>query len=302
MATPAKKQPKLSAFGWKIPFFGKLTKRSPLRNKDMNVLVQCLNALGAMEIREGKTNAVLFSDNNVVLQIKRGGGGSAELDTETNSVDNADQTVLNLVDGDGVEVTNTSGGTVQFVSGATRMRIKSIQNEYCTCRTYDGTTEGDTDIFVAKSKDSRTSAATISHSGLTWDVTYTNQNQRTCTTGSGAQQQQMEQRLTPPYTVDDVLFAVRALNGTGVTTATDWIEVAPCRSWVIDFGGSNIQFRGEYHPDVTYVIGDMVVVPTGVNSGTYICVKNNPGAANSPWLGGGYWVKLPSGNALGQWM
>ena len=76
MATPAKKQPKLSAYGWKIPFFGKLTKRSPLRNKDMNVLVQCLNALGAMEIREGKTNAVLFSDNNVVIQIKRGGGGA----------------------------------------------------------------------------------------------------------------------------------------------------------------------------------------------------------------------------------
>jgi len=38
--------------------------------------VQCLNALGAMEIREGKTNAVLFSDNNVVIQIKRGGGGA----------------------------------------------------------------------------------------------------------------------------------------------------------------------------------------------------------------------------------
>ena len=230
MNKPLDNSKHFSGFGWRIPWFGKASGRSPLRNRDMNVLVRCINALGNMTIREAETYAVLYSEGNVVIQIKRGGG----VDIETNSVDNADQTVLNLVDGDGVEVTNTSGGTVQFVSGATRMRIKSIQNDYCTCRTYDGTTEGDTDIFVAKSKDSRTSAATISHSGLTWDVTYTNQNQRTCTNGSGAQQQQMEQRLTPPYTVDDVLFAVRALNGTGVTTATDWIEVAPCRSWVTD--------------------------------------------------------------------
>jgi hypothetical protein len=61
-------------------------------------------------------------------------------------------------------------------------------------------------------------------------------------------------------------------------------------------------FRGEYFSGASYLIGDMVIVASGANAGTYICVKDNPASTDSPWLGGGYWIKLVSGNALGQWM
>jgi hypothetical protein len=66
-------------------------------------------------------------------------------------------------------------------------------------------------------------------------------------------------------------------------------------------GGAG-QFRGEYLSTGTYAVGDMVVIASGANAGTYICVSTNPGSGNPPWVGGGYWVKFFSGNALGQWM
>ena len=56
-------------------------------------------------------------------------------------------------------------------------------------------------------------------------------------------------------------------------------------------GGS---FRGEYSPSTAYGPQDMVIVSTGSNSGTYICIGASTG--NNPWAGGGYWVQLPSGN------
>jgi hypothetical protein len=64
----------------------------------------------------------------------------------------------------------------------------------------------------------------------------------------------------------------------------------------------NSGFRGEYLDTATYRVGDIVIVASGANAGTYICVSDNPGAAHAPWAGGGYWVKFFSGNALGQWM
>jgi hypothetical protein len=52
-------------------------------------------------------------------------------------------------------------------------------------------------------------------------------------------------------------------------------------------GGS---FRGEYSATVSYNLQDMVVISTGSNAGTYICVAASTG--NNPWAGGGYWVQI----------
>lgn len=76
MNKPSDNSKHFSGFGWRIPLFGKASGRSPLRNRDMNVLVRCVNALGNMTIREAETYAVLYSEGNVVIQIKRGGGGA----------------------------------------------------------------------------------------------------------------------------------------------------------------------------------------------------------------------------------
>jgi len=66
--------------------------------------------------------------------------------------------------------------------------------------------------------------------------------------------------------------------------------------------GSGMNFRGEYLDTVVYGVSDLVIIASGANAGSYVCVSDNPGAGNPPWVGGGYWVKFFSGNALGQWM
>jgi hypothetical protein len=50
------------------------------------------------------------------------------------------------------------------------------------------------------------------------------------------------------------------------------------------------QFRGEYSATVSYSPQQTVVISTGSNAGTYICVAASTG--NNPWAGGGYWVQI----------
>jgi len=64
---------------------------------------------------------------------------------------------------------------------------------------------------------------------------------------------------------------------------------------------SGLQFRGEYINSGDYLIQDVVLVISGVTKGTYVCVRDNPGPANPPWVGNGYWIKFP-GDASNQWM
>lgn len=50
------------------------------------------------------------------------------------------------------------------------------------------------------------------------------------------------------------------------------------------------KFRGEYSATVGYNPQDEVVITTGSNAGTYVCVT---AATNkNPWAGGGYWVQI----------
>jgi hypothetical protein len=79
-------------------------------------------------------------------------------------------------------------------------------------------------------------------------------------------------------------------------------RTTPRKRMDVDGTGGNSQFRGEYLSTAVYFVGDLVIIASGANAGTYICVADNPGAGHAPWAGGGYWVKFFSGNALGQWM
>ena len=96
--------------------------------------------------------------------------------------------------------------------------------------------------------------------------------------------------------------------GTAAGVGTALEEVAAntiklIRVRVAGGGGGTAQghFRGEYLSDGEYGVDDQVVVVSGASAGTYVCVQANPGVANPPWVGGGYWVKHPAG-ALGSWM
>lgn len=77
---------------------------------------------------EGDENKVIVTDDIIIIQFKK-------------------------------QDLNTGSGT-GTPSGSKRYRIKSyLQNDYFTCRTWDGTTEGSTDVLVAKAKAMRGSIA-----------------------------------------------------------------------------------------------------------------------------------------------
>ena len=73
------------------------------------------------------------------------------------------------------------------------------------------------------------------------------------------------------------------------------------------FGGQGSgggTFRGEYDPTASYAEQDVVVIRTGSNSGSFVCIAANSGSAPQlPDIGNLYWVSL-SGNvpAGGNWM
>lgn len=70
-------------------------------------------------------------------------------------------------------------------------------------------------------------------------------------------------------------------------------------------GSGGMNFRGDYNSGATYAVRDVVVVRSGSNAGTYICVTANPGAANPPAqpdTGSVYWVSLSNGATKGDWL
>lgn len=111
----------------------------------LNRLVAPLRALVNIEVVEGDSYKVVFSAEKVVIQVKK-----RDLDS-TNG-------------------TSTGGGSKRY-------RIKSYAQDHYVCRTWDGTTEGSTDVLVAKPKALRGSIASdhiLDPSGsLTIDISYT---------------------------------------------------------------------------------------------------------------------------------
>jgi hypothetical protein len=102
----------------------------------------------------------------------------------------------------------------------TQFRYKSMGENHIVCREFDGTTEGTSDVLIAKPLAIRQSYA----GGVT--ATYTSPTQRTV---SG-----QAQTVFPPYRVDDLIYAARSSNGVGVSVssaALDWVEL-PGRTWV----------------------------------------------------------------------
>ena len=66
-----------------------------------------------------------------------------------------------------------------------------------------------------------------------------------------------------------------------------------------------MRFRGEYVTSGDYVTGDVVVIRGGSSAGAYVCVQDNPGAANPPVLpdtGATYWVSIGRADTVGSWM
>lgn len=104
-------------------------------------------------------------------------------------------------------------------------RLKSIEGDFLTCRTWDGTTEGAEDIYIARDPELRRSpfegqsiAYNSDGDSFTASYTYSSNTKRTKTVSGTAE----VQVIVPYYKTDfTIILAAESANGTGVTDPDD---------------------------------------------------------------------------------
>lgn len=139
----------------------------------------------------------------------------------------------------GVMVDRKSNGTSFKISSVERSNtelkmfiVKSVHDDYITCRNWDGEHEGISDIKIAKPFELRktgwhgvTVTYTLETTGATRPVTYSYLSSvyRTATSGSTVEWE----AIRPPYVPNkSVIYAAKSTNGTGVTDAPDLVEMS----------------------------------------------------------------------------
>jgi len=109
-------------------------------------------------------------------------------------------------------------------------RLKSVQGDYITCKTWDGTTEGADDVLIAKPFKLRNSITDATIDGVSVTYLYPTTTTRTATASSVSE----NQVIIPRFLDDDLIFAT-TVNHTGVTVSD--IEIlkldinADARAW-----------------------------------------------------------------------
>ena len=107
--------------------------------------------------------------------------------------------------------------------GSTRYIIKSTTDDYLVCRTWDGTTEGDTDVNVAKPwLLQKTPHDGISRGGFTPGNYTANSVYRTVTRDSDSSTEL--QIVIPVWRTDDEIYADQPTGKTGITVSGEELE------------------------------------------------------------------------------
>ena len=198
--------PNNSNGGFDIPVFIPGDKGpSPFSAGTMNIFSRAVSSLLGMKVVRGDTDRVFVSEGNVVVQLSKKAEAS-------------------------------SGGSPE------RFIVKSIQADYLTCRTWDGTTQGLVDVLIAKppllrNKTPAKFADTYGATAITITVAYTYAAtfvRRTAVasvypTGLGATYEDEIQDVDPPYNIyenvtDSVylypeIWAVKTGKKTGVVVS-----------------------------------------------------------------------------------
>jgi len=164
--------------------------------------------------------------------VTNDGGGVVSIAVGTITVEESDGTPsvasVSKIKFSGATVTDDGSGIVTVAaSGLLQMyRLKSVQGDYITCRTWDGTTEGGSDVYLAKPMKLRNSitAATISGASVTYS--YTNTVTRVATISSTDE----TQVVVPRYLTDDLVFGMTC-NATGVSGKNILDINADGRAW-----------------------------------------------------------------------
>jgi hypothetical protein len=97
-----------------------------------------------------------------------------------------------------------------------RYRVKEEHGDYLTCHDWDGTTEGTSDVYVAKEWKTRHSLASEVVAGTTYSYTYVlwspftlGESVRTATDGSVTE----SEVIRPPWAPDEEILAISCLTG-----------------------------------------------------------------------------------------
>lgn len=160
-------------------------------------------------------------------------GGSSGLERKLDAIVE-DLYKLQIVPSSTIQVEQKSHGTILTAnvrggggSQIATFRYKSMQDDYLVCRTWDWTTEGDTDVLIAKPYDLRMTGwngVTVvypSEFSGSVSVLYTkvSSSHRTATSGS-----EIEDQAIRPFYVPDksVIFAMNAETG---ISEVGWIDL-----------------------------------------------------------------------------
>ena len=181
--------------------------RTLLSAATANELIAALNALLNLEVKRGAKDRLHVADGNAVLELKRSAAEEQGSESGTASV-------------------------AMFL-------LKSVQGDYLTCRTWDGTNEGEDDVYIAKDPRLRNSVTSEVLDGVTVSYSYTSTTIRVASwTIDGVADEEI-QHVVPHYKPDpdagegEVIFAVKT-DHTGVTVSTvelTWLELSNGKAW-----------------------------------------------------------------------
>jgi hypothetical protein len=109
-------------------------------------------------------------------------------------------------------------------------------SDYVVARTWDGTTLGSTDIYIARPPNLRPSITSETIDGVAITYTWSNGNQRSATDGTNTETQKVFPRYTTGTAPFDIIFAASVAK-TGVAAvdaqSTPWQEISPSRTWQV---------------------------------------------------------------------
>lgn len=108
-----------------------------LRRSKLQELIDCINPLLKVRVVLGSTPNITLDDNGLIIQVPNGGGGAGG-----------------------------GGGALATY------RLKSVQGDYITCRTWDGASDGPVDVLIAKPWRLRESVTALTIYGVAHTYTY----------------------------------------------------------------------------------------------------------------------------------
>jgi hypothetical protein len=171
-----------------------------------------------------------------------GAGGLTINPSGLNIDSSASSLILSQNQGVFIYTDGTNYFTMRGIGGGSAQMfvIKSISNaDYVVANTWDGTTRGSSDIYIAKSPRLRPSVGSENIDGVTITYSsYTSDNTRMASDGTNSEYQVAFPRYvalasgSPSNQDMSIIFACASITGLSVGgLPVSWIEVSPARVW-----------------------------------------------------------------------